>query len=84
MEEGWSVHRSVKMRLEWDPNYIPRARPSVPTGRIVQKKGKDEVERKARLLTREEWNTDAPQHFTWVPANEPTLNPFVESSIEVL
>ena len=55
------------MRLEWDPNYIPRAEPNVETGKVsINKHGETKKERKARQLTREEWDTAEPTHFTWV------------------
>ena len=55
------------MRLEWDPNYIPRAEPNVETGKVtITKNGQPKKERKARQLTRQEWDTVEPAHFTWV------------------
>ena len=71
LDEGWLVHRSVKMRLEFPEItngedgfiYRPRARPNL----VVKPSSDPKKEvREPHKLKHEDWNLADPDHFQWV------------------
>ena len=74
IEEGWLVHRTVKMRLEASmkdaqglPTYRPRARPNLK----MDKAGKPVFKAEPHRMRTKDWYVAGSMHFDWVPAVHP-------------
>ncbi|KAJ3556272.1 hypothetical protein NM688_g2119 [Phlebia brevispora] len=62
MPGPWKIHRTVKIRLESRPEYIPQARPELTaTGHSVRQKIP------ANRLAHLDWNQNDPSAWNWVP-----------------
>ena len=71
--DRWLVHRTVKMRLEWNSKYQPRVRPNLKSGKTIVVDDEKKELRVALQLDRAEWNVAQSEHFDWVPRVMPTM-----------